>query len=106
MTTTTEQTTRDRCVEHAKTQINQLKEGVDLSPLDVRYTVSASGDVREITLVTATGGPQVELKLVKQVVNVYWGNDEVNRVIRDKEAQQRCEQLTDQYEAMKRFKQP
>ncbi len=91
--THTTQNIKDRCVEHAKTQIKRLKDGDQINPLDITYQVKPSGNITEVTLTTATGGPHIEIELANQAVTVTWGSDSTRRAIMDDQAQDRCEQL-------------
>lgn len=47
----------------------------DERPLDVEYTVSSRGDVKEVTVVLATGGPHIEVDCLSGTVSGYWGGD-------------------------------
>lgn len=101
--TTAKQKSRDRCVEHAKNQIERLKDGDQINPLDITYEVKPSGNITEVRLVTATGGPHVEIELANQVVSVNWGSESVRRIITDDEAKQRCRQLADRHTELADF---
>lgn len=98
---------QQRCVELAKNEIETLADyarGADgYNSLDIEYTVSAQGDIKEITVTTATGGPHVEVELVNGVVSVSWGSDNVRRVIRDSEAKDACQELAELYESTAQF---
>jgi len=98
---------QQRCVELAKTQVEQL---ADLdhpqdrhNALDVEYSVSAGGDIREITVTTTTGGPHVEVELFNEVVSVSWGSNSVRRIIQDDDALQSCDVLAEFYKSTAQF---
>jgi len=101
--TTTKQKVENRCLKHAKNQIQRLKDGDQINPLDITYEVKPSGNITEVRLVTATGGPHVEIELANQVVEVSWGSDSVRRIIMDDEAKQRCEQLAERHTQLADF---
>jgi len=70
--------------------------------LDVNYECRADGTITEITLVLTTGGPHIELKLVAEAFNGYWGTGEVHHGLdehfdSDKEALEMVAQLRDYY---------
>lgn len=44
--------------------------------LDVELKVGLDGKVRNITMITATGGPHVEVDLGNGMVKGYWGSNE------------------------------
>jgi hypothetical protein len=46
-----------------------------LEPLDVEYTVSSNGHVKEVTAVLCTGGPHIEVDCFDGTVRGYWGAD-------------------------------
>jgi len=98
---------QERCVELAKTQVEQLADRDHpqdrRKALDVEYSVSAEGDIREITITTATGGPHVEVELFNEVVSVSWGSDSVRRIIQDDDALQSCEYLAQFYKSTAHF---
>jgi len=101
--TKTKQKVENRCLQHAKNQIQRLKDGDQINPLDITYEVKPSGDITEVRLVTATGGPHVEIELANQVVEVSWGSDSVRRIIMDDEAKQRCRDLADRHTELADF---
>lgn len=73
-------------VEHTKELIEE--EGLDgIDPLDIKATVDLSGNISNITIVTGTGGPHVEIDLHRNVVIGYWGEKEVIRPLDDNSAQ-------------------
>lgn len=47
----------------------------DENPLSIEYTVSSRGDVREVTVVLATGGPHIEVDCFSGVVRGSWASD-------------------------------
>jgi len=98
---------QERCVQLAKNEVEQLADydrGADTyNTLDVEYTVDVSGDIKEITITTATGGPHVEVELFNEVVSVSWGSDSVRRIIQDSDAVHTCEHLAEFYEAAAHF---
>jgi len=103
---TTTNDIKQRCVDLAKAEVESLAEYEkprDYSVLDVEYTVSANGDIRQITLTTTTGGPHVEVELFNEVVTVSWGSDSVRRIVRDSEAKQTLERLKHHYERTATF---
>ena len=73
--------TRKRFIEIAKSELESIAEAdpTDYDVLDVKYTVGMDGDVREITLITATGGPHVTVELFSRAVEVVHGRDHVRR---------------------------
>jgi len=101
--TTTKQKVENRCLKHAKNQIQRLKDGDQINPLDITYEVKPSGNITEVRLVTATGGPHVEIELANQVVEVSWASDSVRRIIMDDEAKQRCRDLADRHTELADF---
>jgi len=101
--TKTKQKVENRCLQHAKNQIQRLKDGDQINPLDITYEVKPSGDITEVRLVTATGGPHVEIELANQVVEVSWGSDSVRRIIMDDEAKQRCRDLAERHTQLADF---
>jgi len=54
-------------------------------------------DLCSSTVTTGVGGPRVDIELSTPAVQIYWGGDEVRRVIRDAEAQEFCEHLWNYY---------
>ena len=73
--------TRKRFIDIAKSELESIAEAdpTDYNVLDVEYTVGLDGDVREITLITATGGPHVTVELFNRAVEVAHGSSTVRR---------------------------
>jgi len=86
-----------------KAQVEQLKElenPKDLNILDADYTVKIDGTITGIKLITATGGPQIEIDLVENRVKGFWGGDVEQKKVRDSEAVEAIDKLYDYYEEL------
>jgi hypothetical protein len=97
---TTTNDIKQRCVDLAKAEIEGLAEydkPEDYHVLDIELTQSMDGDIREVTLTTATGGPHVEVELFNEVVSVSWGSERVRRIVRDDDAKDTLEHLRQHY---------
>lgn len=84
-------------IETADTGAHDLLE--DLAPLDVRAEISADGHLRGITVVVATGGPQIEIDLYDGMVRGYWGGDTASAHV---DETQGLRSLVDYYELVLR----
>jgi len=52
-------------------------------PLDIEYHVDGRGNIREIELTVATGGPGIYVELARGYVRGYWAGDEASLDIRN-----------------------
>lgn len=67
--------------EHVEAQVERLEaaRGVeDLGILDVEMVVGVDDDIRNVYLITATGGPQIEVDLANGMVRGYWSSDYID----------------------------
>lgn len=65
---------------------DEREDGMDpLDPLDIKATVTARGDITEMALVVATGGPHIEVNLYNDTVVGYWAGDEHTAHYRNEE---------------------
>lgn len=56
-------------------------------PLDVKFTVGVDGVARDVTAITGTGGPHIEVDLSGRSLSVhcYWGSDEFHAHVTENE---------------------
>lgn len=66
----------------------------EIGVLEARAEISADGSLREITLVTGTGGPHIEVELHTAMVRGYWGTDTASATVSETIGLQ---QLRDRY---------
>lgn len=70
----------------------------ELEPLDVKLETSLDQIVREITLITATGGPHIEIDLFSATIKAFWGSDKEIYSI-----DMASEQAQNNFESLKHF---
>lgn len=74
-----------------KESFDEATEGV----LEIKVEASFDGTLREIILVTGTGGPHIEIHLYAKKVQGYWSSASHNRTINNDDL---LDQLADYYE--------
>ena len=83
--------TREDLLDQIKGNIEMLKNTAieDLDVLDIEYQLDGSCNLKEIVLTLTIGGPRIDLKLNDYTILGYWGNEEVDYPIFEKESKTR-----------------
>lgn len=65
-------------VNATKERLENLDSPSDFETLDVKYIADSNREIRNIILVTTTGGPRIEIDLGKSMVRGYWSGDSIS----------------------------
>lgn len=78
--------TRKQLLDHVESQIENVENHDDLHELDVldvKAELTLSGHLSDVTLVTSTGGPHIEINLTTRHVVGYSSGEEIRLPIRE-----------------------
>jgi len=76
--------TKQMLLNNILSQVEDIEEGNDPFDilefaLDIEYTIDSRGNYLGATIVTATGGPHIEINTRYDKVIGYWGSDRMER---------------------------
>jgi hypothetical protein len=87
---------------HVNSVVEDLEAGESLREmhiLEIRYEVTESGDVTEVTAVLTVGGPHIEVDCLRGVVRGEWSGETFRRGFESEDVREYGRMLADQMES-------
>jgi len=88
--------------DHVNSVVEDLEAGESLREmhiLEIRYEVTESGDVTEVTAVLTVGGPHIEVDCLRGVVRGEWSGETFRRGFESEEVTEYGRMLADRMES-------